>query len=120
MALFVGAGFMFTAVAQADQPTSVMHGTKQGRYNTGDEKWWQSVWGLDLARKLKNWHPRITVRNDGEGLNLAHPFGKSGPTVQCSSSLPDTVKESLRAAGGSHIDGIDRDTDVFVFLQQRW
>jgi hypothetical protein len=57
---------------------------------------------------------------DGEGFNIAHPFGKSGPTIQCSSSLPDSAVRSLRAGGGPHIGTYARDTDVFVFLQKRW
>ena len=86
----------------------------------GSEKWWQSIWGLDLAHKLREWRPMITVNDNGEGFNIAQPFGKSGPTIQCSSSLPDSAVRSLRAGGGPHIATHARDTDIFVFLQKRW
>jgi hypothetical protein len=60
------------------------------------------------------------VQEDGEGFNLARPFGKSGPTVQCSSSLPDSVWRGLRAGAAGQTGPLAGDTDVFLFLQKRW
>jgi hypothetical protein len=116
----VGAGVASTGVAQANEASSALSSGKGDGRTVTYEKWWQSVWGLDLARKLKEWRPMVTVRDDGEGLNLARPFGKSGPTVQCSSSLPDSVVQSLSAGGDSGIGIVGRDTDIFLFLQKRW
>jgi hypothetical protein len=120
LALFVGAGVLATGLAQAAQPQDAFYPGHQGRGAAGGEKWWQSVWDLDLAGRLKEWRPKVTWQNDAEGINLARPFGKSGPTMQCSSSLPDSVQYSLRAGGDSHIGALGTDTDVFVFLQKRW
>lgn len=115
-ALSVGLGMLATSVAQAASPNS----TRASRNMEGSEKWWQSIWGLDLARKLKEWRPSITVDKDAEGLNLARPFGKSGPGLQCSSSLPDSVLRSMHAVGGRPVGPFGTDTDLFLFLQKRW
>lgn len=116
IALFVALGVLATSAVQAADPI----GTRADRNLEGSEKWWQSIWGLDLARKLKDWRPSITIEKDAEGLNLARPFGKSGPALQCSSSLPDSVMRSLHAAGGYQSGVFSTDTDLFLFLQKRW
>jgi hypothetical protein len=120
LVFFVATGVLLTSPGQAAQPHGGMYSGHQGREAAGGEKWWQSIWGLDLAHKLKAWRPKVTWRNDAEGFNLARPFGKSGPTIQCSSSLPDSVQYSLRAGGDDQISALGTDTDVFVFLQKRW
>lgn len=117
---FVGVGFVATNVAHAAEDFDKHSIQKSASKPGGLESWWESVWGLDLAEKLRNWRPSITVRDDGEGLNLARPFGKSGPTIQCSSSLPDSVARSLRAGGDNQIGAFGTESDAFVFLQKRW
>lgn len=120
LAFSVGVGVLATGIAQAaDNPGEAVVGAHP-LVAGGSEKWWRSIWGLDLARKLREWRPKIDVSDDGEGFNIAHPFGRSGPTIQCSSSLPDSAVRSLRAGGGPHIGTYARDTDVFVFVQKRW
>jgi len=116
----IGVGTLVSGTAQAADAAGLSSSWKDGRVVAGSEKWWQSIWGLDLARKLKDWRPKVTVREDGEGFNLARPFGKSGPTIQCSSSLPDSVQHSLRAGGDTEIGPVAGDSDVFLFLQKRW
>lgn len=116
IALFIGLGMLAGSMAQA---------APQGGYRTdavteGSEKWWQSIWGLDLARKLRDWRPSITIEKDAEGLNVARPFGKSGPTLQFTSSLPDSVRYSLRAGGDQQVGALGNNTDLFLFLQKRW
>jgi len=118
IALFVGLGMAATRVVQAAPPASTGAAGNQDRTVDGSEKWWRSIWGLDLARKLKEWRPRITVQKDAEGLNLARPFGKSGPTIQCTSALPDSVQRSLLAGSRNRLAG--ENTDLFLFLQKRW
>jgi hypothetical protein len=120
LACFVATSVLATGLAQAAQRDQSIDPDHRGRDAAGGEKWWQSVWGLDLAGKLREWHPKITLQNDAEGFNLARPFSKSGPTIQCSSSLPDSVRHSLRASGGHQVSTLGSDTDVFVFLQKRW
>ena len=110
-----------TGLVQAAQPQDNGQHRHQGSSGAaGGEKWWQAVWGLDLAGKLREWRPRVTWQNEAEGFNLARPFGKSGPTIQCSSSLPDSVQYSLRARSDGQTGALVADTDVFVFLQKRW
>jgi hypothetical protein len=84
----------------------------------GDDGLWKSLRGFDLVQKIRDWKPKVNAGSDGEGFNLAHPFGKSGPGLQFTSSLPDSVVHSM-AAGGSQ--GINRPvTDAYIFLQKRW
>jgi hypothetical protein len=117
IALIVGLGVLATGVVQAATPAD---GMRAAGDSNSQEKPWQSLWGLDLARKLKEWRPSITIEKDAEGLNLARPFGKSGPTVQFSSSLPDSVQRSLHAGGDPQVGAFSSDTDLFLFLQKRW
>jgi hypothetical protein len=120
LAVSVGVGVLATGIAQAADNPGKDAPQSYNRAAGGSETWWQSIWGLDLGRKLREWQPKITVNDNGEGFNIAQPFGKSGPTIQCSSSLPESAVRSLRAGGGPHIATHARDTDVFVFLQKRW
>ena len=120
LALIVEVGVLATGPVHAAQPHDALYAGHPARDAAGGEKWWQSVWGLDLAGKLKQWQPKATWQSDAEGFNLARPFGKSGPTIQCSSSLPDSVQYSLRAGGDTRIGALGADTDVFVFLQKLW
>ncbi len=116
IALFVGLGLLFTGLAQAAPGAH----TSAVSAHTQAEQRWHSIWGLDLARKLREWRPSIRVSDDAEGLTLARPFGKSGPSLQGTSSLPDSVKRSLRAGGGQRFGAYLGDSDLFLFLQKRW
>ena len=121
LTLFVGVGFVATAVAQAAEPYSVVMSFPENSTQAGrSESWWQSIWGLDLAKKLKDWRPKITPAEDGEGFHLARPFGKKGAALQFSSSLPDSVQRSLREGGDSRFDYFSYDTDAYLFIQKRW
>ena len=119
VSLFVAVGFLATSVAQAADSFNAMSPEGVSKVG-GSESWWQSIWGLNLAEKLSSWHPMVTVRDDGEGMNLARPFGKTGPTLQITSSLPNSVARSLRAGGDSQIGALGRDTDAYLFIQKRW
>ncbi len=116
VALAVGLGVFASGVVQAAPPMAA----RAAAAMDSSEKWLQAIGGLDLARKLKEWRPRIRVQKGAEGLNLARPFGKSGPTIQCSSSLPDSAQRSLRAGGGNRIGGRGSNSDLFLFVQKRW
>ena len=107
-------------MAQAADSFNAMSPSEGSSKVGGSESWWQSIWGLNLAEKLSSWHPMVTVRDDGEGMNLARPFGKTGPTLQITSSLPNSVARSLRAGGDSQIGALGRDTDAYLFIQKRW
>jgi hypothetical protein len=120
LAVFVGTGFLATSVTNAAEPGGVLTLDAKNDQTGHSESWWRSIWGLDLTRKLKDWHPKITVEEDAEGLNLARPFGKTGPGLQLSSSLPVSVQRSLRDGGDNGIGALGNDTDAYIFLQKRW
>ncbi len=114
--LFVGLGALFTGLAQAAPGA---HGSPVSAQAQAEQRW-HSIWGLDLARKLREWRPSIGVDNNAEGLTLARPFGKSGPSLQATSSLPDSVRRSLSAGGGHRFAASVGDSDLFLFIQKRW
>jgi hypothetical protein len=120
VSLFVTVGFLATSVAQAADSFDVASIDGDASKVGGSESWWQSIWGLNLAEKLSSWRPMITVPDDYEGMNLARPFGKAGPTLQITSSLPDSVARSLRDGGDSQIGAFGSSPDAYVFFQKRW
>ena len=120
VSLFVAVGFLATSVAQAADSFNAMSPNEGVSKVGGSERWWQSIWGLNLAEKLSSWHPMITVRDDGEGMNLARPFGKTGPALQITSSLPHSVARSMRAGGDNQIGALGGSPDAYLFFQKRW
>ena len=120
LAFFVGVGLVTTGLVQAAEPNDYLAPHGDNHRAAGSEHWWQSIWGLDLARKLENWRPKISVGEVTKGFQLASPFGKTGPSLRFSSSLPDSVQRSLRDGGDRRIGAFGSDTDAFVFLQKRW
>jgi len=118
----VGLGVILTSVAQAAEPlqsTVTTNTAAQQRFSP--EQWLRSVWGLDLAGKLRSWKPRIRVDSDGEGVNLSHPFGNHGPALRLSTSIPEPVQLSLRAGGGDRNGSAGSDAPgPYLFLQKRW
>lgn len=120
LAFLVGATFLAVPAVQAAEPHGFLpHSVKSDRA-AGSERWWRSIWGLDLTRKLSDWRPKISAWEATEGFNLARPFGKAGPNLQFSSSLPDSVQRSLRDGGDRRIGAFGGDTDIYFFLQKRW
>lgn len=111
-------GVLATGVTQAAGPADA--DTAYHPRNVVGETLRRVAPGLELARKLKDWRPRVTWQDATEGFNLLRPFGKNGPTIQCSSSLPASVRGSLRAGGDARLSADGIDTDLFVFLQKRW
>lgn len=73
------------------------------------------------AGKTQTWKPEFTVGKDGQGLNLARPFGAHGPTLRLSNTMPDDVKRCLRAGGDRQIGALASDNpDAYMFLEKRW
>ena len=120
VSLFAAVGVLATSVAQAAESLNGGSTGKRSSQVGGSESWWQSVWGLNLSEKLSSWHPMISVNDDCEGINLARPFGKTGPTLQVTSSLPASVSRSLRDGGDSQIGAFGDGPDAYVFFQKRW
>lgn len=112
LAFFVGLGVLLTSFAQAyepPKPASIMQHFDSERH--WPEQWLQSLWGLDLAARLKSWKPKITVDDCHDGMCLSSPFGSHGPALQFSASGPEPASSSLR--GGDS-------PDAYLLLQKRW
>ena len=118
VSLFVTVGFLATSAAQAADSFN-FNSSNNGASDVGvSESWWQSVWGVNLTEKLSNWRPKITVEDDYDGFNLARPFGKSGPALQASPSLPESARRSFSAGGDSQVSA--GSPNAYLFLQKRW
>jgi hypothetical protein len=121
VSLLVAVGFLATSMAQAADSFNIMSTNNEDSSQVGgSENWWQSIWGLNLSEKLGSWRPMISVHDDYEGMNLARPFGKAGPALQVTSSLPDSVARSLRDGGDSQIGAFGNGPDAYLFFQKRW
>jgi len=119
LAFVVGVSFLATTVAQAAEPADFSGNSIRQAKSTGSG--WLSIPGLQLVQPLKNRYPKISLQAlFAKGLDLAHPFGKAGPGLQLSSSLPASVRQTMRASGDSRADAAGNDTDVYIFLQKRW
>ena len=121
LTFFVGLGVLLTSFVQAAEPaqqaTILHHADKQ---KISREQWFRSLWGFDLAGKLKSWKPKIAVVECEDGLRLSRPFGTRGPVLQVSTSVPEHTTYSLRA-GGDRLIGLSNDQpDAYIFLQKRW
>lgn len=114
LAFFVGLGVLVTSFAQAFEPSpparSMQNLDAQGHW---PEQWLQSLWGLDLANRLKSWKPKITVDDCNDGMCLSSPFGSRGPVLQFSASVPEPVSSSSLSGG-------DDSLDAYLLLQKRW
>jgi hypothetical protein len=122
LSFFVGLGMLLTSLAQAAEPSRSAVPDKAGsQQRSWTEQWLRSVWGLDLAAKIKNWKPRVRVDSDGEGLRLSHPFGNHGPALRLSTSIPERAQLSLRAGGDNQVGNSGADEPgPYLFLQKRW
>ena len=118
---FVGVGVMATGVVQAAEALNIVSAEKRAVKQAGVSQRLQSEWNLDLAVKLRSWKPGFTGGKDGQGLNLARPFGVRGPTLRLSNTMPDNVKRGLRAGGDHQIGAFGADNpDAYMFLEKRW
>ena len=121
LAFFVGVGVLLTSFVQAAEPVQpviiLQHADEQKSWH---EQWLKSMWGLDLAGKLKSWKPKITAAESGDGVQLSRPFGTRGPAVQLSTSIPERASSSLRAGGDSQVGLANDIPDAYIFLQKRW
>jgi hypothetical protein len=122
VAVFVGLGVVLTSVAQAEQRmSSASMLNHQAKHQSFPERWFYSLWDLDLADKLKSWKPKVEVAVCEDGLNLSRPFGNHGPVLQLSTSVPERAEYSLRAGGDSRVGVLGSDRpDAYLFLQKRW
>ncbi|GMQ84347.1 MAG: hypothetical protein BMS9Abin06_1136 [Gammaproteobacteria bacterium] len=110
---FVGFGLLATSLVQAADPLNIMTNGKARTEQPASGDWLHSLWGLDLAGKLQQWKPKISVDEGGEGIRLMRPFGVRGPALRVLSGVPDSGESSLRSSSGSYLD-------TYLFLEKRW
>jgi hypothetical protein len=118
----VGLSVILTGVAQAAEPLrSAVPSKSDSDQRSWTEQWLRSLWSLDLAGKIKNWKPKVSVDSDGEGVKLSHPFGNHGPALRLSTSIPERAQLSLRAGGDNRVGSFGADVPApYLFLQKRW
>ena len=120
LAFFVGVGVLATSVAQAAEPLNVMGNAKQIEQEKSTD-WLQAFWNLDLAQKIQNWKPMISVESGGEGLGLVRPFGTRGPELRVLHCMPENVRRNLRDGGDNRIGAFGNDNpNAYLFLEKRW
>jgi len=120
LTFFVGIGFLATSLAQAATPFSgTAAGAVTAQVNESDN-WWRSTWGLELARKMTQWRSNFSWVALSDSFQLARSSDKTGFSLHCSSSLPETMRRGLRDGGDKRIGAGSTDTDVFVFMEKRW
>lgn len=121
LAFFVGLGVLLTSVVQAAEPAQPgAISQRSSNHKARSEQWLPSLWGLDLAARLKDWKPKIAVEECEDGLKLSRPFGTRGPVLQFSTSVPEHATSSLRAGGDSLVGVKDDTPDAYLFLEKRW
>ena len=113
LTFFVGLGMLATGLVQAAEPLDITTDGKARaeRPVTGD--WLNSVWSTDLAGKLRNWKPKISVDEGGKGLQLARPFGVRGPALRVQKTAPGSAAGRPRNSSGGNLG-------AYLFLEKRW
>lgn len=119
LSLFVGLGVLVTSLVQAAEPIVQYPAVQEENHQNILKDWFHSLSDLKLTEKLQNWKPKLDT--SGDGVNLAYPFGDSGPSLRVSNALPDAAQRSLRAGGDHRIGAVDGDgPDAYLFFQKRW
>ncbi len=117
LTLFVGLGVLTTSLVQAAQPVLAKGASQQSETN----QWLESLSSIELVAKVQSWTPEFSVGDDGDGLQLARPFGARGPSLRISKSFPEQVERCLRAGGHPQFSAATADSpDAYIFLQKRW
>ncbi|HHJ18118.1 MAG TPA: hypothetical protein ENJ80_15670 [Gammaproteobacteria bacterium] len=120
LAFFVGIGVLATSVVQAAEPLNIMANTNQLKQEKS-ANWLPSFGSLDLAQKIRDWKPMISVDSSGEGLGLVRPFGTHGPQLRILNRMPNHVRRNLRAGGDNRIGAVGSDNpNAYLFLEKRW
>lgn len=121
LTFFIGVGVMASGLVQASEALNIVSAQQRVVKHAGASQGLQSERKFDTASMPQRWKPWFTVGEDGQGLNLARPFGVRGPTLWLSKSMPDDVKRCLRAGGDRQIGtfGAER-SDAYLFLEKRW
>ena len=112
LTFFVGFGMLATSLVQAAEPLDITTNGKARAERSGSGDRLHAVWSTDLAGKLKNWKPKISVDERGKGLQLARPFGVRGPALRVQKTAPGGTASRLRSSSGN-LGG-------YLFLEKRW
>jgi hypothetical protein len=119
--VFTGFGVFAASVVHAAEPLNSVSLQNYSSTNIESERWYQSLWGIDLARKLHEWKPKITVEEGDEGLRLSRPFGVRGPALRLSDAMPESAMRSLRGGRNEQDAAFNSEMpDVYLFLEKRW
>ena len=119
--VFTGFGFFAASIVHAAEPLDSVSLQNYSTKKTESERWYQSLWGIDLARKLREWKPKITVAEGDEGLRLSRPFGVRGPALRLSDAMPESAMRSLRGGRNEQDAAFNSEMpDVYLFLEKRW
>ncbi len=113
LTFFVGFGMLATSLVQAAQPLDITTNGKARAEWFGSGDWLHAAWSTDLAGKLKNWKPKISVGEEGKGLQLARPFGVRGPALRVLKTAPGGKTSRPRNSSGGNLGG-------YLFLEKRW
>lgn len=113
LTFFVGFGMLATSLVQAAEPLDIRTNGKARAERSGSGDRLHAVWRTDLAGKLKNWKPKISVDEGGKGLQLARPFGVRGPALSVQKTAPGGTASRLRNSSGGNLGG-------YLFLEKRW
>ncbi|HED18263.1 MAG TPA: hypothetical protein ENI74_02030 [Gammaproteobacteria bacterium] len=113
LTFFAGFGVLATSLAQAAEPLNIMTNENARAERHASDDWLQSLWSINLAEKLRNWKPKISVDEGGEGIQLMRPFGIRGPALRLQYSLPEGAESSLRSNSNTYLD-------TYLFLEKRW
>lgn len=113
LTFFVGFGMLATGLVQAAEPLDITTNGKARaeRSVTGD--WLHAFSNIDLAGKLQNWKPKVSVDKRGKGLQLARPFGVRGPALRVQKTAPGGTASRLRNSSGGNLG-------AYLFLEKRW
>jgi len=113
LTFFVGLGVLATSLAQAAEPFDIMTNENTRTERDATDDWLHTLWSIDLAEKLQNWKPKISVDEGGEGFRLMRPFGIRGPVLRVQHKIPDFAGSNLRNKNNTYLDG-------YLFLEKRW
>jgi len=113
LTFFVGFGVLATSLAQAAEPLDIMTNGEARVEQSVTNDWLFSLWSIDLAGKMQNWKPKISVDEGGKGIHLMRPFGVRGPALRVQKSVPDGLGNSLRTRRSTYLD-------AYLFLEKRW
>jgi len=113
LTFFVGFGMLATSLVQAAESLDIQTNGKAHAERSGSGDWLHAFSNIDLAGKLKNWKPKVSVDEGSKGLQLARPFGVRGPALRVQKTAPGSTAGRPRNSSGGNLG-------AYLFLEKRW